>query len=102
MKLIDSAGNVVTDNFGDGLGKVHLELSPLDKGRELSRAQPKMGTIEGDYFVVGQLDFAAMAGAYLLVRECDDDFFQCMPGFDILAQVWRAISRGVNDWSEYL
>ena len=42
MKLIDSAGIEVTDIFGDGLGKVYLELSPHDKGmRSFPRRNPR-------------------------------------------------------------
>ena len=100
MKFYDSGGIEITNDIGDGLGTVHLELSPLDKGRELSKAQPKRGKIEGDVFVVGLLDFVAMVSAYCLVRECTNDFFECLPALPNLADMWRALARGVSDWSK--
>ena len=100
MKFYNGSGVEITDDVDDDLGTVHLELSPLDKGRELSKAQPNMGKVKGDFFVVNLLDFAAMVSAYFLVRECENDFFECLPGLTNLANMWRALARGVYDWSK--
>ena len=35
-----------------------------------------------------------MVSAYMLVRECPNDFFECPPGSANLAPRWRALARG--------